>query len=419
MTDRGPPGVGARHGLSPTVLPTVAVAPFLCIRHGTVSAEFGAGLALAVTSALMRVPGVNVLTPATSLGRRSRRRTLMARSAAGIARYLVTGSVVQNDQVLTVEVRLQDGLRLAVLYRRPLDLHLSHLHDLQRNIVSRLLAEILPELRQAEIDRALSKAPADVSSYEKLLVAIVRINNQTLEDHLHAERLLAEIREADPDFADAFAWSARLYSVRVGQGWTKDRLATSLQALEFADHAVWLDPRNALALATAGHLNSYLLKRYDVGLGLLERAIEACPNEPLAWLFYGMSLAYTGRVDEGRRAGEYGHSLSPNDPFAYMFHSLIGVICYLAGDFKAAVRRCRLSADDNPNYVSTFTTLAASLVALGDVTGARRVSLRILELEPSFAAIAADRLPFADPGVRALMVRRLRTAGALPPPARP
>jgi Flp pilus assembly protein TadD len=168
-------------------------------------------------------------------------------------------------------------------------------------------------------------------------------------------------------------------------------------------------------LAIAGHLNSYLCKRLDVGLDLLRKAVHACPNEPAAWLLYGVSLAYDGKAKEGRRCAKYALSLSPCDPFAYMFHGLIALCCYADGDYQAAVRHCQRSILDNPNYATTYKVLAASLVALGEVSEARRAGARVLEIEPNYPGVAAATIPFRDRTVRELMLTRLRTAGVLPP----
>jgi adenylate cyclase len=156
-----------------------------------------------------------------------------------------------------------------------------------------------------------------------------------------------------------------------------------------------------------------LHKRFAQGLELLERAVVACPNEPIAWLLYGTAMAYVGRAAEGRKVAENALLLSPYDPFAYMFHSFIGACCYFAGDFEAAVHHSRLSIVEVPNYSTTHKVLAMSLAALGDITEARRVGARVLELEPNYPAIAKDTLPIADERERELALKRLRSAGII------
>lgn len=408
--------LGAAGGNSRTKLPAVAVLPFSCIRHGTVSQGFGTAIAFAVTSALMRIPGLHVISAASTLNLRSGHPgnvdTVTAQLAA---RYLISGHIAQSDQLITLNVKLEDKEKSLPLIVGPLHVHLSQLQDIHCSVIPRLVAGILPEMRLAEIERALAKPPSDVTAYEKLLQAIVALHKQTLAANNRAKRLLDEVLEADPDYADAHAWYARVLSIRVIQSWAVDRQAACDLALKHANLAVSIDPKNALALAMAGHLNSYLLKRPDIGLDLLRTALDACPNEPMAWLLYGTSLSYIDRAAEGRRHAEYALSLSPCDPFSYIFHGLIALCCYASSDYEAAVHHCQLSTMDNPNYSTTYKVLAASLVALGEVVEARKAGAELLRLEPNYAAVAGIMLPFKDKATSDLMLTRLRTAGALPP----
>jgi tetratricopeptide (TPR) repeat protein len=395
--------------------PTVAVLPFACGDQEALSPDFGVGFSLALSNALMRIPGLRVVSALSST------RVPFAADGSGeppeqlSARYLVVGTIEQHDQILHVGVQLRDMESAKQVLIRQIDIHLGHLQSFHQDVVPRVVAVILPELREAEITRALAKQPGDSTAYEKLLQAIVAMHRQTRTEHDRAQALLEEAVRIDPHYADAYAWHARLLSIRLGQGWAADRAAVCHEALERAQHALCLDPENALALAIAGHLHSYLHKRYDKGLELLEKAVVTCPNEPMAWLLYGNSLAYVGRAAEGRRMAEYALSLSPLDPFAYMYHCFLGTCCYMAGDFEAAARHARLSAAENPNFSATYKLLAMSLVALGDVVGARKAGARVLELEPTYATTAATTLPFADAAERELGLRRLRSAGVLPP----
>ena len=54
------------------------------------------------------------------------------------------------------------------------------------------------------------------------------------------------------------ASAARWHSLYVGQGWSADPERDRAKAVELAARAIELDPQNALALATHGHLRSFL-----------------------------------------------------------------------------------------------------------------------------------------------------------------
>ena len=59
----------------------------------------------------------------------------------------------------------------------------------------------------------------------------------------------------------------------IGQGWSTDPREDAASAVKLASKAIELDAQNALALATYGHLKSYLFHDYDTALVYLDRAL--------------------------------------------------------------------------------------------------------------------------------------------------
>jgi adenylate cyclase len=72
----------------------------------------------------------------------------------------------------------------------------------------------------------------------------------------------------------------------------------SRAAADFASKAIELDPHDASALAIYGHVQSLMLHDLGTAVQLLDRAIEAGPNNPLAW---AMSSATCGYLVSGPR----------------------------------------------------------------------------------------------------------------------
>jgi tetratricopeptide (TPR) repeat protein len=184
-----------------------------------------------------------------------------------------------------------------------------------------------------------------------------------------------------------------------------------------AEIAIGLDDTNAVALATAGHLHSYLHFRFEQGEKLLRRAIEVCPNEPLGWLLLSATLSYTGRGDEAREHAEYAISLSPLDACVYTFYVFAAVSCYVQGDYEQAADYARKAAELNANYSSIYKILAVALVGLGEIREARAAAAVLKRLEPTYSQeVAARTLPFQDPVLKETSLRRLRTAGCFDAP---
>lgn len=394
-------------------LPSIAVLPYFCLRHGTVRREFGDTMTFARSSALMTVSGLQVIAPSSAMRFSKPSQDLFHTAQKLGVRYLLTGQILQHDQTLTLTHKLLDAANGKVVVFTKLDVPIGALHQFECHVLSQILTAVLPEMREAEIQRALIKVGSGLTAHEALLQAMVAMHSLTRANHERAERLLLTAQRLAPNYGSIYAWHARLISIRIGQGWAADRQAACTEALALAKKAIQFDPANAMALATVGHLHSYLLKDTTTGLAYLERALAACPNESLAWLMSGMTRAYIGQAKVGRAHAEYALSLSPYDRFAFMFHSFIATCCYAAGDYEAARHHSILSIEENANYSTTHRVLAATQAALGDINASRKAGAEMLRLEPNYPANAAHTVPFTDLQQRNLFLQHMTVAGII------
>ncbi|MEZ5856871.1 MAG: hypothetical protein R3D67_19815 [Hyphomicrobiaceae bacterium] len=394
-------------------LPAIAVLPFFCIPHGTVDREFGEGIAFSLAATLMTFPDFNVISASSTLGYWADATPTLSQVSKLGARYLLFGHIVQADQTLTFTYRLKDLETDEEHAFAPLDIHLSDLHNVDAYIVERVITRILPRLRKAEIDKALTRSSAVFTSHETLLRAISAMHHLDDVSHQRAERLLRNVQALDPRWAPPFAWHSRLVSMRIGMGRVENRRQACLQSLQLATTALDRDPENAQALATAGHLHSYLLKDTARGMAMMQRAIDACPSEPYAWLMLGTSLAYVGRTKAATRHARHALRLSPLDPYASFFHSFLALCLYADGDYETAIHHANIAIEQSPNYSSTWCILAASLAAAGHLEDAKRAGKKIIELEPQYPRIAKDTVPFQDASQRNDYLARLVLAEVL------
>jgi adenylate cyclase len=201
--------------------------------------------------------------------------------------------------------------------------------------------------------------------------------------------------------------------LHVGQGWSPQPQADATRSLELAAKAIELDGQNALALATYGHVKSYLLHECESALRYFDRALSACPNHSLAWILSAATLAYVGRGDEAVRHAENGLRLSPFDQSLFYYYMILNLCNYVKGDYEEAVRCGRMSASENPRFTANDRFMAASLIALGRPDEARTVSRHLLTLEPHFSLRVYEqtRQPLRTGDMGSRFVERLREAG--------
>lgn len=185
------------------------------------------------------------------------------------------------------------------------------------------------------------------------------------------------------------------------------------QSALLASRALELDDSNARALAVYGHLKSFLHHDYDAGLGILERALKACPNEPFCWALSSASMSYVGHSDCAVANAEHALRLSPLDRFRFYYVAALALGHYTAGRYESAAQWGRISFLENPLFTPNLRYLSAALVAASHPKEARRTVGKLLELQPDFTLKRYNEgmLLLKFDAARALHLEHLRKAG--------
>ena len=328
-------------------------------------------------------------------------------------RYVLSGSLRRFDRSVRVSVELCDTSTGATLWGEKSEVAPAELFDVQDRIVSKIVAGIAPNVRAAELRTAMRKKPENFSAYDHTLRALHIINSLEKNTFMQAREYLQRAMEEDPDFAMPVAWAARWYSLCVGQGWSIDPTADRAKALELAGRAIEQDAHNALALATYGHLQSFLFHNYDNALVYFDRALAACPNHSLAWFLSSPTLSYIGRGEQAIKHADHALRLSPLDRNLFTYYSSLNLAHYALGSYEDAVKWGKLSASENPLYTANLRYLAAALAALDRLAEAQEISTKIKQREPQFRLNTFERTlqPFRDPEMSSRYMQHLRKSG--------
>lgn len=399
-----------------SALPSLAILPFRTMHDGLLRADFANCVTMRITETLKSVKAMRVISAASTMNLpRDMPVTEVGRCLD--VDYVLRGQIVRAEQTLYFTQWLYEGSSGNLILEHEVECGIGQLEGFERDVLARVVADVRLPLLENEIDRIMARRPRKESAYELALRAQVCMCRLDRRSVTRAKGLLERAIAKDPDYATAYAWLARTYSIRIGQGWSTDPIADAREARRLAECAIARDSENAVALATAGHLLSYLDKNYAAGERLLRRAVEACPNEPLGWLMLGATLAYTGRPATGRKHVEYALTLSPLDSQANFFHNFAAICCYADGAYEAAIGHANRAFELNPRYSTTLKALIVSLVGSGRVTEAREYAAALRKQEPSYnAERAASTVPFQDRVLREQFLRQLRTAGCFDVP---
>ncbi len=404
--------------------PRIAILPSLEFAFGNAGApnsDFIVHHTVALTGLFQRVPNLHVVSASSacrgSLLRLAERLGDSGRAAREIATrlgadFLVTTDATCREQAVKFDHAVYHGGTGECMTRAPFEHAIGKLLDYEKETLGRVAAGILGPVRAASIELALDTDEADASPYLMAIQAQLLMNCTDEASLKRADNLLMQGLQRDPQNATLAALRARIRSLLIGQGIARDPKTLADEARRFADQALAIDPENAIALAVAGHLASFVFGDLVEGHSRLEAAIDACPNEPSAWMLSAATLSFLGQGTLARDRAQYALSLSPLDPHLFNFHAIIALSCYANADYPNAVLHADLSIDENPRYTASLRLKAASLVALGRLTEARETARKMRSIEPRFNRARAESIPYRDGVTRRDWVKRLEEAGA-------
>jgi adenylate cyclase len=243
---------------------------------------------------------------------------------------------------------------------------------------------VAPNIHDREMRRSMRKPPESLSAYELVLRALDFLYRLQRDAHARARGLLQQAIAIDPDYAPAYAYIAYWHVFRVGEGWSADPVNDAQEAARMAEAAISRDPKDGMALAMLGHVQSFLLRNFERANAILDRAIAAAPNCALAWTMSSVSRGYIGEGATAVTRAETGLRLSPLDGHAFWFEGQLAQAHYINGDYAAAVAWAQRAAAQNPSAMFNLRVLAASLAALKRIPAAKRVAQDMLALNPGF-----------------------------------
>lgn len=390
----------------------LAVIPFRAL-DATTAERFSLGLAEELTTALSSFRTLE-LVASTSFWPPTRSGSERRAEWEGVGLdYVVEGTIQQDGNHLRITPRLVDvAADGALVWTARFDRVMGNLLSLQDEIAAEMVAQLDPELLLREGQRRMHKPPADPTAYDLFLQAIPSVFRLDESGYRKASELLQAAVALDPDFAPAHAWLAYWNVLLVGQGWSADIEQVIAAAGEAAARAVALDPFDARALSTAGHVNAYLYGRVEEARAMHAQAVSLNPNLPIAWVFSGWTEIYSGDHGEAVRRIEKACTLSPRDPHLFFFEHALMTAHFFQGHLLEAERLAALSLRRNPHHASTQRVRLAALGHLGRRQEARDLLSHVSAAGRPFSIGAAlRRAPLRRPEDRSFYSLGLRLAG--------
>jgi tetratricopeptide (TPR) repeat protein len=280
----------------------------------------------------------------------------------------------------------------------------------QDEITEAIVAAIEPQLYAAENFHARRKPPDSMDAWDLVVRALAHYWRVTRQDMLVAQALLEKAIAIDPNYGQALGVLAAAHTFSAHMGWTDT--ATSLPIAERAARAATrADNEDPWAHLALGYVNLFR-RRFDDALAEFELALRLNPNFSLAQGYYGMTVSYCGRWEEGDLAARRALRLSPRDPFSAMYCGIAAYAQFLGRHYDEAMRLAGDGIRQRSDFVGAYRVLAAAAGMAGQNDVAKAALQELRRAQPNISLAWIERqMPIKQDADREHYLEGFRRAG--------
>jgi len=391
--------------------PSIAVLPFRKHQTDPQQQYFADGTVDDIIHSLAALDDLFVISRGSTLGYSGDTLDVRAIGRDLGVRYVLYGSVRRHRGRLRIGTELSDTETGAIIRSDHYNGKLADLFELQDRISIDVVKTIAPHVRERDLRRAMRKHPQNMTAYDLVLQALDLLYRMNDEAFYRARGLLQQAISHDPNYAPAYAYIALWYVFRVGEIGSADPDSDALAGAYHAAAAIERDGTSALTLAIYGHVQSFLLRKYNRAATFLDRAIAAGPNSSMAWTMSSLTCGYLNDGAAAVERGQRGVSLSPLDARVFWHEGALAQAHYINGDYEQALIWARRAVGRNDAIRYNIRTLTATLAALGREKEAPDAARHLLRVQPDFRLGSyIKRCPFQGATLDQ-WIARLRSAG--------
>jgi TolB-like protein/Tfp pilus assembly protein PilF len=368
----------ARH----SVLPTVAVLPFVNLSGDVEQDYFADGMVEDVTTALSRFKSFAVVSRSSTLSFKNRAVDIRDAARELGVRYVLEGSVRRSGERLRIATKLTDGESGVQLWAQTFDGTIHDVFDMQDRVTDNVVAIVEPQIKRAELERSRRKRPESLDAYDLYLQALPDVFAMRPEANSRAIELLERAVHVDAGYAPALTMLGVAYLARITMQLASVEPGDTDKAVAYAQAALQTGTDDPLLLGYAGFILVQLGMQYDEGFALLRRAAAENPNSVATLTNIAIACLLGGDLDEALLHFERALALNPSELGTHWQLTGIAHVRMAQGRYEEALEAARKSLGISAGYDATYWMLIAGNAYLGRLDDARHFVDRLRAISP-------------------------------------
>ncbi len=327
------------------------------------------------------------------------------------ATFILSGSYSIRDRKLVVTAELAEARSHTLLWTGQLQHALDDLLQEQSELLHELARTVAKALDKAQVSQALTRPLPSLDSSFLMLAGISMVHSHSSKTFDRGRATLTELTTRHPEHALPRAWLAMWHALNVVKGTSGNVARDIKQAREQTQHALEVEPKNAMALAVEGYIQCQLLSDPQQANHYLRSAVEANPSEPMAWLFKSLYSAGWGSSASSVTEAYVARSLSPVDPLQYFFDLLTGNALLADRQLEQAVSCGRLSLRAHKHHVPTLRLLLTAHAELGQMAEGKAILNQLRAEAPELTVSSYLAMGSAESPMRQRIAKAMRQLG--------
>lgn len=362
--------------------PTIAVIPFETRSSEPEHFVIGELIADGVIAQLSRSPDIRVISRLSTTAFRGRTGSMPEVRSRLDASFVLSGSYVASGGKILILAELADARKKEIVWAERLSGDTVDLLQAQSDLINQLSRATARALLDCEIGHSLVQPLPRLDSSSLLLGGIAMMHRSSVRDFERSRQALDALIERHARIATPRAWLAKWHVMRIIRGLSDSPQRDTQLALEQTRRALDSEPENALTLAVEGYVHCQLLGDGATATQRLTRAIDANPNESMAWLFKSVLSTMWGAAEDSIAEVEFASTLSPIDPLRYYFELILSSALLTNNQHERAILHARQSLKANRHHSPTLRVLLTAQVECGRQEEARQTLRSLLLEEP-------------------------------------
>jgi len=327
-------------------------------------------------------------------------------------RYVLEGNVRRSGNRLRIGGQLIDATTAVQIWSDRFEGDLADIFVLQDQVAESVVGALVPQVREAEMNRARRTPTESVDSHLAYMQALGFFHTWSRDGVDKALQLSYRAIELDPDYATPYALALNSFALRRTLGWTADPAHELAETRRMCDRVYEIGRDNFFALGSAGFALASLLREFEQGAALIDESLVLNPNASATLVQSGFVRTWLGEPELAIHQLQRAMRNSPVDVLMFSMHTGMALAHFVAERDDDAYAWAEKALQRNPIATPAIRIAVASAALLGRQADATKYLSLLRQLDPGLRlSTLAERIVLRRPEHFERLADGLRKAG--------